>query len=143
MHTSTRRTAALVKVPEVTALFWLIKVLTTGVGESTSDFLVKEIGPAGAVLLAGLALAGSLVWQFRSRRYTPTNYWLAVAMVAVFGTLAADAVHIGLGVPYYVSTAFYAVILAAIFLAWHRSEGTLSIPRSGGDTSPRRSCSPA
>jgi len=127
MHTSTRRTAALVKVPEITALFWLIKVLTTGVGESTSDFLVKEIGPAGAVLLAGLALAGSLVWQFRSPRYTPTNYWLAVAMVAVFGTLAADAVHIGLGVPYYVSTAFYAVILAAILLAWHRSEGTLSI----------------
>jgi uncharacterized membrane-anchored protein len=127
MHTSTRRSSALVKVPEVTALFWLIKILTTGVGESTSDFLVKQIGPAGAVLLAGIGLAGSLVWQFRSRRYTPTIYWLAVAMVAVFGTLAADAVHIGLGVPYVVSTAFYAAVLAAIFIAWHRSEGTLSI----------------
>ena len=127
MNTLTRRSSALVKVPEVTALFWLIKILTTGAGESTSDFLVKQIGPAGAVFLAGLGLAGSLVWQFRSPRYTPTNYWLAVAMVAVFGTLAADAVHIGLGVPYYLSTAFYALVLAGIFATWHRREGTLSI----------------
>ncbi len=117
----------LTKVPEVTAIFWLTKVLTTGVGESTSDYLVKQIGPAGAVFLAGLALAGAMAWQFKAPRYMPGVYWLAVTMVAVFGTLAADALHKGLGVPYYASTVFYALVLAGVFIVWHRTEGTLSI----------------
>jgi uncharacterized membrane-anchored protein len=115
------------KVPEVTLLFWVTKILTTGMGESTSDFLVNRIGPAGAVGLSGVALAGSLTWQLRADRYVAWIYWLAVSMVAVFGTLAADGVHVGLGVPYYVSTAVYGLILAGILIAWYRREGTLSI----------------
>jgi uncharacterized membrane-anchored protein len=111
----------------VTAIFWLTKVLTTGVGESTSDFLVKQVGKGGAVFLGTIAFAAALIWQFKTSRYTPGVYWLAVAMVAVFGTLAADAVHVGLGVPYYASSTLYAVILAGIFVAWYRTEGTLSI----------------
>jgi uncharacterized membrane-anchored protein len=65
--------------------------------------------------------------QFRSDRYRPVAYWFAVAMVAVFGTMAADALHVVVGIPYTVSTAFYAVALAATFALWRRSEGTLSI----------------
>src|ERR1700742_1651922 len=127
MTPNTRHSTLLTKVPEVTAIFWLTKVLTTGVGESTSDFLVKQVGKGGAVFLGTIAFAAALIWQFKTSRYTPGIYWLAVAMVAVFGTLAADAVHVGLGVPYVVSTACYGAVLAAIFIAWHRSEGTLSI----------------
>jgi uncharacterized membrane-anchored protein len=111
----------------VTAIFWLTKVLTTGVGESTSDFLVKQVGKAGAVFLGTIAFGAAMIWQLKTSRYTAGVYWLAVAMVAVFGTLAADAVHVGLGVPYYASSTLYAVILAGIFVAWYRSEGTLSI----------------
>ena len=127
MTPNTRHSTLLTKVPEVTAIFWLTKVLTTGVGESTSDFLVKQVGKGGAVFLGTIAFAGALIWQFKTSRYTPGVYWLAVAMVAVFGTLAADAVHVGLGVPYYASSTLYAAILAAIFVAWYRTEGTLSI----------------
>jgi uncharacterized membrane-anchored protein len=127
MTPNTRRSTLLTKVPEVTAIFWLTKVLTTGVGESTSDFLVKQVGKGGAVFLGTIAFAAALIWQFKTSRYTPGVYWLAVAMVAVFGTLAADAVHVGLGVPYYASSTLYAVILAGIFVAWYRTEGTLSI----------------
>jgi uncharacterized membrane-anchored protein len=54
-------------------------------------------------------------------------YWFAVMMVAVFGTMAADVLHAGLGIPYVVSTLFYAVVLGTVFWLWHRSEGTLSI----------------
>jgi uncharacterized membrane-anchored protein len=50
-----------------------------------------------------------------------------VAMVAVFGTMAADVVHIELGVPYLVSTIFFAVVLAAVFVVWYSNERTLSI----------------
>jgi uncharacterized membrane-anchored protein len=114
------------KVPEITALFWVIKILTTGMGEATSDFLIKiNILLGGVVGLLVFVLA--LWWQFRVRRYIAVVYWLAVAMVAVFGTLAADGLHVELHVPYIGSTIFYAVILAVVFYLWHRDEGTLSI----------------
>jgi len=114
------------KVPEITALFWVIKILTTGMGEATSDFLIKiNILLGGVVGLVAFALA--LWWQFRVRRYIAAVYWLAVAMVAVFGTLAADGLHVELHVPYIGSTIFYAIVLAVVFYLWRRDEGTLSI----------------
>jgi len=115
------------KVPGITGLFWIVKVLTTGMGETTSDFLVRSIDPVVAVAIGGLVFAGALVLQFAVSRYIPWVYWLAVAMVSVFGTMAADVTHIVLRVPYLLSTAAFAVTLAAVFVVWFRSEGTLSI----------------
>jgi uncharacterized membrane-anchored protein len=115
------------KVPEVTVYFWIIKLLTTGMGETTSDYLVHQLNPLLAVALAAIGLAVALVLQFLVRRYIAGVYWLAVVMVAIFGTMAADVLHVGLGIPYLVSAAFFAVILAVIFVAWYLSEKTLSI----------------
>ena len=115
------------KVPEVTFLFWVVKVLTTGMGETTSDFLVRSIEPAVAVGIGAIFFAAALVLQLAAARYLPWVYWLAVAMVSVFGTMAADVTHIVLGVPYLVSTIAFAVLLAVVFFVWHRGEGTLSI----------------
>ncbi len=115
------------KVPEITLLFWIVKLLTTGMGETTSDYLVYHINPYLAVILGGLGLVVSLLLQFVVRRYIPGVYWLAVVMVAIFGTMAADVVHIVLGVPYLVSSACFAVALAAILVSWYVSEKTLSI----------------
>jgi uncharacterized membrane-anchored protein len=115
------------KVPEVTAAFWVTKVLTTGMGETASDFLFQRLAPPIALAIGIAGLATALVLQFKARRYVPWIYWLAVAMVSVFGTMAADVAHVGLGVPYLASTAFFLVALAAIFFGWHRSEKTLSI----------------
>jgi uncharacterized membrane-anchored protein len=56
-----------------------------------------------------------------------TPYWLGVAMVATFGTMAADSLHQFLGVPYWSTTAFYAIVLALVFWRWWANEGTLSI----------------
>src|SRR5215475_10054177 len=106
------------KVPMVTAIFWVTKVLTTGMGETTSDFLVHRLGPVPAVGLSGVGLLGALAAQFRVRRYVAWVYWPAVVMVSVFGTVAADVVHVGFGVPYTVSTVAFAVALAAIFIIW-------------------------
>ncbi|WP_375502091.1 hypothetical protein [uncultured Jatrophihabitans sp.] len=117
----------LIKVPaRITVLFWVIKLLTTGTGEAASDYLGTV-----PLVLAGLVAVGgfgaSLWWQFRMASYRPAVYWLAVTMVAVFGTVAADGVHVGLGVPYAVSTLFWAVVVAAVLGWWYRSEGSLSI----------------
>jgi uncharacterized membrane-anchored protein len=118
---------ALSKVPEVTVYFWIIKVLTTGMGETTSDFLAKSLNPVIAVGIGGLGLMVALALQFSVRRYISWVYWLAVTMVSVFGTMAADVLHVVLGIPYVASTTFYALVLVAIFVVWYRSEKTLSI----------------
>jgi uncharacterized membrane-anchored protein len=113
------------KVPEITVVFWLIKVLTTGMGEALSDFLANQsIVVAVVVGLGGIVLA--LALQLRTRRYTAVVYWSTVALVAVFGTMAADGVHL-IGLPYAESTAFYVLLVAGLFFAWYRTEGTLSI----------------
>jgi uncharacterized membrane-anchored protein len=118
---------AVSKVPEVTACFWIIKVLTTFMGEATSDYLVRTISPYLAVGAGFVAFAVSLAVQFAVRWYIAWVYWTAVAMVAVFGTMAADVLHVALGVPYVASTTLFTVTLAAIFALWYWSERTLSI----------------
>jgi uncharacterized membrane-anchored protein len=117
----------LTKVPKITAIFWVIKILTTGMGEATSDYLANKYRPILAGTIGFIALAVALTLQLRADRYNPWRYWFAVSMVAVFGTMAADGLHVELGVPYIVSTLFYALVLAAIFTAWQKSEKTLSI----------------
>ena len=127
------RPKRLSKVPEVTAYFWIIKILTTGMGETTSDFFIHRVGltnTAGLLAVAtvtGLALVTCLAMQVTGFRYEAPIYWLTVVLVAVFGTMAADGVHVQLGVPYAVSTTFFALALAAVFVVWNRSERTLSI----------------
>src|ERR1700759_2944796 len=122
---STRHTYS--KVPEVTAWFWLVKALPTAMGESTSDWLVHVLVPEIAVVFGAIAFAVAIYIQFTKDRYVPWAYWLAVAMVGVFGTMAADVLHVGLGVPYIASTIFYAIVLAVVFRTWYQVEGTLSI----------------
>ncbi|WP_374118479.1 COG4705 family protein [Streptomyces sp. 8L] len=121
------RAAGPAKVPAVATVFWVVKILTTGMGETASDFLARALGPvvAGGLGAAGLVL---LLWlQFRAARYRAWTYWAAIVMVSVFGTMAADVVHVVAGVPYTVSAAAFALMLAAILMSWYASEGTLSI----------------
>jgi uncharacterized membrane-anchored protein len=115
------------KVPEITLWFWSIKILTTGMGETTSDWLAHRFDPVVAVGIGGLALLVALWIQFRTKKYIAWAYWLAVAMVSIFGTMAADVLRIGLGIPYLISTICYAAVLAGIFAWWYKSEKTLSI----------------
>jgi uncharacterized membrane-anchored protein len=123
---SSRARVALTKVPEITVIFWVLKLLTTGMGEAMSDFLGdKSVPIAGAIGFFGLWFA---IWlQMRQREYRAPIYWFAVMMVAIFGTMVADGIHDGASIPYSVTTPLFGLIMAAIFLCWYRSEGTLSI----------------
>jgi uncharacterized membrane-anchored protein len=113
-------------VPEITVVFWIIKVLTTGIGESSSDALGQISVPlAGVVGLGGLGLG---LWlQMRARTYHAPTYWFAVLMVAVFGTMAADGVHDGASISYAITTPLLAAVVGAVFWRWQHREGTLSI----------------
>jgi uncharacterized membrane-anchored protein len=121
-----RVASGLTKVPEIALIFWVLKLLTTGMGDAMSDFLGQKSVPLAAFIgIFGLALA---LWlQLRQSRYRAPYYWFAVMMVAIFGTMAADGIHDGAGIGYPITTPLFAVVTAMIFAWWYRSEGTLSI----------------
>jgi uncharacterized membrane-anchored protein len=116
-----------VKVPAVKPYFWVVKLLTTAMGEAVSDYLVNDVNKYLAVVVGFVLFAVAITWQFRTPTYRTWPYWSAVAMVAVFGTMCADVMHIVLGLPYTVSATFYAICLIATFTIWYRSERTLDI----------------
>lgn len=114
-------------VPQITALFWIVKILSTGAGETGADFLIESLGPPAAVILATLGLAAVLTLQFRVRRYVVWVYWSAVLMVSVFGTLVADVVAFVIGVPLWLSALGFLSLLILTLALWRWREGTLSI----------------
>jgi uncharacterized membrane-anchored protein len=115
------------KVPQITASFWITKVISTGQGEALADWLYLRHGVVIAATAGVLLLVVAMVLQFWVRRYMTWVYWLAVTSVSVFGTMAADGLHLKLGVPYSVSTPIFALAVLVIFVVWYRTEKTLSI----------------
>lgn len=125
------------KVPLVTLFFWIIKILATTVGETGADFLNFNLGfgLTKTSLLAAVVLIGFLVLQMRQRRYVPWIYWISVVFLSIVGTLLTDSLSDTFGISLYASSAIFAVGLAITFIAWYRSEHTLSIHDI---TTPRR-----
>lgn len=124
------------KVPEITAWFWLVKLLTTAGGEATSDYFALHNIELGAVVEVAL-LAVGLLWQFRTRRYNALAYWFLAYAIAIFGTGVADVMHKVVGIPYAGTTVLWALVLGAVFVTWWRRERTLSIHSI---TTTRREC---
>ena len=117
------------KVPEVTVYFWVIKILCTTVGESFADYINETLGfgLTNTTLVFSAALVAALVAQFRLNRYVPGVYWLAVVLISVVGTLLTDNLTDARGVPLWISSTVFAVLLAGVFGVWYARERTLSI----------------
>jgi uncharacterized membrane-anchored protein len=115
-----------VKVPEIIFLFWVAKILTTAGGEVTSDYL-KTYGNFGGGGTEVVLFVVALILQFATRRYRAFAYWFLAYAIAIGGTGISDFLHLDVHIPYLGTTILWAVILAAVFWTWHRSEGTLSI----------------
>ncbi len=117
------------KVPEVTVYFWVIKILCTTVGESFADYINETLGfgLTNTTVVFSAALVVALVVQFRLNRYVPSIYWLAVVLISVVGTLLTDNLTDSRGVPLWISSSAFAVLLAAVFGIWYARERTLSI----------------
>ncbi|HTA32510.1 MAG TPA: hypothetical protein VK721_03715 [Solirubrobacteraceae bacterium] len=114
------------KVPEVIFLFWVVKILTTAGGEATSDYL-KTFGNFVGGGVEVLVIVVGLLAQFETRRYRAFAYWSLAFAIAITGTGVSDFLHLDVHIPYAGTTLLWAVVLAAIFWLWQRSEGTLSI----------------
>jgi len=119
----------LVKVPEVTAFFWIIKVLATTVGETFADYLNVTLGFGlnGTTLVTIVALIIALIFQFRSTKYRPALYWLVVVLISIAGTLFTDNLTDNLNVSLITTSIIFSIILAIVFIIWHRTEASLAI----------------
>lgn len=126
---SSRSLAGISKVPAVTLGFWIIKIMSTTVGETGADYLAVDAGFGAkyTTLAMSVLLIIAIAAQLRSRRYVPWLYWLCVGLVSVVGTQITDALTDGLGVSLYVSTAVFAALLAVILAVWYSLEKSLSI----------------
>lgn len=117
------------KVPEITMYFWVVKILCTTVGETAADFLNMNLhwGLTATSLFMSVLLIVALFFQFKTRKYIPAVYWLAVVLISVVGTLITDNLTDNFGVALTTTTIIFSIALALTFIAWHRSERTLSV----------------
>ena len=117
------------KVPEVTLSFWVIKIMSTTVGETGADYLAVDAGFGAGWTSLGMAalLAIALFCQMRTKAYTPWIYWLTVVLISIVGTQITDILTDKLDVSLYTSTAIFSVLLGINFLVWYRTERSLSI----------------
>ncbi len=122
-------TKMLNRVPEVTAVFWIIKVLATTVGETGADFLNMDLklGLSNTSSIMSGILLILLLNQLRLKRYVPVSYWLVVVMTSIIGTLITDRLVDDLGVSLVTITLIFSIVLAAIFGFWYTSEKTLAM----------------
>ncbi|HKB50437.1 MAG TPA: hypothetical protein VKC63_03300 [Solirubrobacterales bacterium] len=117
------------KVPEITLYFWIIKILCTTVGETAADLMNEELGlgltNTTYIMTAGLIAV--LIVQFRTRKYIPGIYWLAVVLISIVGTLITDNLVDNAGVALQTTTIAFSIALALVFAVWYWSERTLSV----------------
>jgi uncharacterized membrane-anchored protein len=115
------------KVPEVTVLFWVIKISTTAAGEALSDTFGLKYNVKWGFFVVVLMFCSALYLQFRATRYNAWTYWYLALAIATAGTGVSDTMHLLFGLPYAVTSLFWLVVLAAVFFLWNRSEHTLDI----------------
>lgn len=117
------------KVPEVTLVFWIIKIMATTVGETAADLLSDTLGlglvVTSWVMAALLVLA--LFVQFRTKKYVPVVYWIVVVFISVVGTLISDNLVDNMGVSLVTTSIIFGIALAIVFIAWYAVEKTLSV----------------
>ena len=124
-----KNTNLAVRVPAITAFFWIIKVLATTVGETFADYLNRDVGLGFQVTTAVMTslLGILLIIQFSYRRYVPWAYWAAIVFISVVGTLLTDFLTDSLGVPLAVSSLIFALGLGIVFAIWWQKERTLEM----------------
>lgn len=127
--TSPKTKELLVKVPAITAFFWIIKLLSTTVGETFADYLNSTLGfglTKTAMIMTG-ALIIALVFQFSASRYIPITYWINIVLISTVGTLLTDTLHDNFNVQNWQSIIVFALLLLITFFIWHKREGSLEM----------------
>ena len=117
------------KVPEVTLLFWVIKILATTLGETGGDAVSMSMNLGylvGTAIFAVLFLTA--VWaQVNARQFHPTLYWTTIVATTTVGTTLADFADRSLGIGYAGGTTILFLLLMGSLLVWYRSMGTVAV----------------
>ncbi len=120
--------SALSKVPEVTLLFWIIKVAATTLGETGGDAVTMSMGLGyllGTLIFAAI-FAGAVLAQIAARKFHPTLYWTTIIATTTVGTTLADLATRDIGIGYAGGSLLLLGLLGASLLAWHRTLGSVS-----------------
>ena len=122
-------TKILSKVPEVTLIFWIIKVMWTTVWETSADFLNFNMGfwLTTTSIAMGILFLIALFVQFRYKKYVPWIYWLNVILISIVWTLITDNLTDHFWIPLIVTTIVFSIALIITFIVWYMKEKTLSI----------------
>ncbi len=117
------------RVPQVVATFWLIKMMSTTVGETFADYLsgTLNLGLNITSAVMSVLLIGALLNQFRLQRYVPAMYWLVVVLMSITGTLITDGLVGNFGVSMLTLNIVFSLVLAVIFALWYMNEKTLAM----------------
>lgn len=119
------------RVPDVTIIFWIIKVLSTTTGETFADYLNETVGlglPNTTYIMVS-SLIVALAAEFYVSRYNAFIYWLVVVLISIVGTLVTDNITDGLGIELWISTVVFAILLIVAFGGWYWKEGTLNFKK--------------
>lgn len=126
---SARQDELLSKVPQVTAGFWLIKIIATTLGEVGSDAVSMSMN-LGYLLSTGifaLVFVLAVGAQILARRFHPALYWATIVASTTVGTTLADFADRSLGIGYTGGTTLLLSLLLASLYAWHRSLGSIAV----------------
>ena len=120
---------ALSKVPEVTLIFWIIKIAATTLGETGGDTVTMTLnwGYLAGSLLFLVALIALVAAQIVARRFHPLLYWATIVASTTFGTTMADFADRSLGIGYTGGSTLLALLLAATLMLWRFSQGTVDV----------------
>lgn len=128
---------ALSKVPEVTLMFWIVKVLATTLGETGGDALSMSMNLGYLVstgIFAAIFIAAVLV-QIRAKAFHPAIYWITIVATTTVGTTLADFADRSLGIGYAGGTTLLITLLAGSLYLWHRVMGGISVAHVGSSGS--------
>ncbi|MBQ0747928.1 MAG: hypothetical protein KBT82_03935 [Marinobacter sp.] len=117
------------RVAGLTLFFWIVKILSTTVGETAADFVAVDlkVGLMGTTLLMGVITATAIFWNFRQKKYFAPAYWFLIVMMSIEGALITDILVDDFSVSLVALDFVFAVLMISGFYLWYRLEGTLSI----------------
>jgi len=122
--------ALLLRVPEITLIFWVIKILSTTVGETGADYMAVDLGmgmPVVTLIMSGIMTLLLLLQFTQLKKYVPSSYWGIVVLISVIGTLITDILVDDFSVGLLPLSIVFTIMMLGGFWAWYKKEGTLSI----------------
>lgn len=117
------------RVAGLTLFFWIVKILSTTVGETMADFIAfdKNVGLVGTTILMGIISIGAIFYNFKLKKYFAPAYWFLIVMMSIEGTLITDILVDNYEISLITLDVVFSIAMILGFYIWYKMEGTLSI----------------